>query len=1389
MKTPLTRRLLIYSLGFLGVASVAHAIGVLHDVIGVSATAQSSPPQITIGWQPENNPTLSAVDYKIWRLNRESDNGALTSTDGVNWSPLSTLPQASITSVAYGTVGATPTFVAAGQDRGIYRSTDGVTWAKASPFVYQDGTPIQFGKPWAIAIGNGRVVTQLDGKFYSSTDAVTWTATEYLSFGAGEVNIRDLKYANSVWVAVGMAYLRNNLDNEPNGGENLSRRMAIFTSTNGTSWTTRLPTTVNWTPVDTADPTHGQELHGVAYGTGNTWVSVGLGGNIYRSTNNGAAWTRQTSGTTAHLYGVAFANGVFVAGGASANLISGTPALLRSTDNGVTWSPVSLGGNPVTRQSINTIRADAGVFYALGDGGTLLQSTDGLTWTTQPTNSTSPLQDLAIGNGRRILASERGWGRTPLMVGIPATTFSFADTTAQVGVAYDYTVVRKHKSGAVGSEVFRTKSHLTSAAIALPIVESRGTVALVVENTLPGTVAIEYNQFRKNLTGDGWKVQEILVPRALSSPNAAQRLSEIQTIRTSIQAVYNADPSNVRAVILLGRVPVPMSGSIAPDGHELRPFPADVYYGDMTGTWTDTATKTANGPNDGMFDQDSPPVPPVLTVGRIDFGDLPAFPLTETELIKRYLVKNHKFRHGLVTAQRKAYAANAWGSSANSTASQDRFAIYPLMSFSNSLGFNNITYSQSGGWTTALTNANNSFLMSYGAGGGTDTSAADIVNTTNFVANDYKTFFMAFYGSYFGAYQRSNNLLRSSIGMLDYGLTAMWASPAYLDLALGTPIGLSRKRSTEDAADSPDPIGRFTSIAIYDVVIGDPTLRIFPVISPTGASVTAGSNQNQITWNASSDTNIVGYHVYRAPLDSEAFTRLSGTTVTPSNPAAGAVTGLTYTDSTAVTGDFYTYMLRAVKLEVTNQGSSYNLSQGVTITNTAAAPPAPVVTAGQTASGTVSSAFSYQVVASNTPASYALSSGSLPTGITLSTSNGLLSGTPSASGTYTPSFTATNSGGTSPAVALTIDVSATAQGAIDVTNGLSARLTFDETSGTSAADSTGNGKTGTLQTGASFVAGKVNNGVSLNGSSGYVAMPFVFNPATQADLTVTAWVRLTTASVGPPTILQQEDGLGRAWLYRNPAGQLASFLGNAETTSNATLETGIWYHVALVKTGSSLQLYVNGAASGSPTTRTVESCIGAMRVGTHKSTTNQYWNGLIDEVRYYNRALSGSELATVAAWSPTAATGVQAFRTAQGLAANGSQDLLTPAGDGVQNLLKYAFNMIAATPGPGQATALTTPNAAILAANGTAGLPLVGVGTGPDTGKLQITYIRRKASATPTPGITYAVEFSDALTTWAVNPLATATVTDLGPTFERVTVTDSVSAPTKRFVRVRVNTM
>ncbi|HSY77318.1 MAG TPA: sugar-binding protein, partial [Bacteroidia bacterium] len=74
------------------------------------------------------------------------------------------------------------------------------------------------------------------------------------------------------------------------------------------------------------------------------------------------------------------------------------------------------------------------------------------------------------------------------------------------------------------------------------------------------------------------------------------------------------------------------------------------------------------------------------------------------------------------------------------------------------------------------------------------------------------------------------------------------------------------------------------------------------------------------------------------------------------------------------------------------------------------APAIPAVTSA-TLAGTVGSAFSYTIAATNGPTSYSLTTGTLPAGLTLNTATGLISGTPTAVGTSTVTVTATNAAG------------------------------------------------------------------------------------------------------------------------------------------------------------------------------------------------------------------------------------------------------------------------------------------------------------------------------------------------------------------------------------------
>lgn len=551
-----------------------------------------------------------------------------------------------------------------------------------------------------------------------------------------------------------------------------------------------------------------------------------------------------------------------------------------------------------------------------------------------------------------------------------ATSTGFADPGGITpGTEWEYQVQKTTTLGYTGY------GYVFVGHRAHPVI-NRGKVILVVDNTFSVPLVTELSRLEQDLRGDGWTVIRHNVARAREPFWPFGDSTAAIAIRNLIKADYDADPANVKAVFLVGRIPVLRSGHYLPDGHEnrfYRAYPADAFYGDMTGTWTDTADdadQSANvlpNPGDGIYDHAVIPSNVELMVGRVDFAALddladPAHTIVaptppEVNLLRQYLNKDHAFRHKrgvFANIPRRALIASTWGAEGG-----EAYAASGYRNFAAFFGANQIETTRADfeepkmpaedRWISKL--QNNSYLWAYGAGAGDHDSIKELGLTpippppdepyemrlfsSEVYSKDPRVVFTMLFGSWmfewdFPDEYFEGNLLRAMLAAPSYVLTCSWAGRPhhyYHHMGLGETVGYGIRLSQNNAGRIPlyrNSVNRFLH-HIHIGLLGDPTLRMHPVAPPSfvpGSIVQTGPNGVTLNWNASPDTDIQGYYLYKSSTPPGTFTRVPPT----GNPLIPATT---YTDAEATSGR-PTYMLRAVKLEYTTGvgSSSYtNLSQ------------------------------------------------------------------------------------------------------------------------------------------------------------------------------------------------------------------------------------------------------------------------------------------------------------------------------------------------------------------------------------------------------------------------------------------------------------------------------
>jgi len=240
--------------------------------------------------------------------------------------------------------------------------------------------------------------------------------------------------------------------------------------------------------------------------------------------------------------------------------------------------------------------------------------------------------------------------------------------------------------------------------------------------------------------------------------------------------------------------------------------------------------------------------------------------------------------------------------------------------------------------------------------------------------------------------------------------------------------------------------------------------------------------------------------------------------------------------------------------------------------------------------------------------------------------------------------------------ATTADGSHTAYVAVEVTTeipGLVVRYAFDETSGTSAANTAPGSSFGpaTLANGASFSG--TGEGVTLDGTDDYVDLPDHLL-AGLTDVTVALDVKVATDQATPYFIYGLGNTSGTAgdgYLFTTGDAYRTSIAtGNWTTeqtvTKNANLQRGMWKHLTYTLSGTTAVLYEDGVEVGRQTGVTIDpKDIGngstlANYIGRSLYSGDRYLKGSVRDFRVYDRALTADEAYQVGA-DHTAVTGAE----------------------------------------------------------------------------------------------------------------------------------------------------
>lgn len=166
--------------------------------------------------------------------------------------------------------------------------------------------------------------------------------------------------------------------------------------------------------------------------------------------------------------------------------------------------------------------------------------------------------------------------------------------------------------------------------------------------------------------------------------------------------------------------------------------------------------------------------------------------------------------------------------------------------------------------------------------------------------------------------------------------------------------------------------------------------------------------------------------------------------------------------------------------------------------------------------------------------------------------------------------------------------------------------------------------------------GKANKAYAFNGTNNYISVAddTRYEPGT-GDFSISAWIK-TSSSTSDITIVSKFASSGGSQRYTlglntsvgtGGTGKVFFSVGNTLTAGGASLNDGNWHHVVAVRSGGVAYVYADGVQVATvAATANVTGGSSYLGIGKNGSGANNYFNGSIDDVRYYSRGISLDEV-------------------------------------------------------------------------------------------------------------------------------------------------------------------